>query len=100
MGTFIRTKLFTWEAKHLNWFLWGDIFYVLSSIMFTLQPIFQMYANPDIYTYERDCNYYFVTNIIMLIDASCYSIGYHYYMVKLRESLVNGIIQAAHNELE
>ena len=56
-------------------FLWGDIFYVISSIMFTLQPIFQMYADPDLYTYERDCNYYFVTNVVMLVDASCYSIG-------------------------
>jgi hypothetical protein len=72
--------------------MWGDIFFVLSSIMFLLQPIFLVYADPNFYTYERDADYYFATNVFMLIDASCYSVGYHMYMTKLRSSLINGIV--------
>ena len=89
----VRTKFITLDYNELNWFIWGDILFVLSSIMFCLQPVFLVAVDPDIYTTQIDAYYYLVTNIVMFIDASCYSIGYHVYMTKLRDSLVRNIIE-------
>ena len=95
----VRTKFFTLDYRRLNWFIWGDILFVLSSIMFCLQPVFLVAADPNVYTTQRDAYYYLLTNKIMFIDASCYSIGYHVYMVKLRDSLVQNIIDLEQSKI-
>lgn len=55
-----NTKLFTLSLRELNWFMWGDIFFIISSIMFLLQPFFLVYLDGTrYYTQTRDRKYYF-----------------------------------------
>ena len=67
-------RLFTFNFKEFNWFLWGDIFYVITSIMFLIQPIFLAYADKEKYTERRDANYYLLTNVVMFIDSMLYQV--------------------------
>jgi len=54
-----NADLFTFDIHRLNWFLWGDIWFIVSSVMFLMQPFFLMFARHGVYTVERDANYYF-----------------------------------------
>ena len=54
------SKLFSLDYNLLNWWLWGDIFYVISSIMFVAQPFFYMFLDTEnFYTERVDAIYYF-----------------------------------------
>lgn len=47
-----------------NWFLWGDIFFVISSIMFLIQPFFLVFVSNEKYHDHKDAKFFFLSKLL------------------------------------
>jgi hypothetical protein len=110
-----NADLFSLDFKRLNWFFWGDILFVVASLMFLFQPFFLVFISKDRYSDQKDKIYFFTSkgihllclyyiflicysffssltaNVIMLVDSVMYQVGYHMYMNELGDSILAGI---------
>jgi hypothetical protein len=75
---------YTWDG--FDWFGWGDILYVGTSLMQFVQSFFMFSAiTDDFYN-----GWYLNSNIFFLIDALAYYIGYVIFLYDMRRALYSG----------
>lgn len=94
--------LFTADHQTLNWFLWGDIFFVISSVMFLVLPLWSICEPFGEFSIRHASNFYVATNLIMFFDSLFYQIGYHKHIIRIRTKLLQSIekITTDHVDLE
>lgn len=75
----------SWES--FDWFGWGDILYVVTSMVSLAQAffLFSSVITDDFYN-----AYYLNTNILFLFDSLAYFIGYVIFVYDLRRALFSG----------
>lgn len=76
---------YTWES--FDWFGWGDILYVATSVLQTLQPFFMFSSR---ITEDFNDGFYLNANIFFLIDSLAYFIGYVIFLYDMRRALYSG----------
>lgn len=76
---------YTWES--FDWFGWGDILYVATSLLQTVQPFFMFF--PSV-TDDFNNGFYLNANIFFLIDSLAYFFGYLIFLFDMRRALHTG----------
>lgn len=78
---------YSWDS--FDWFGWGDILYIFTSVLQLVQSFFMFSAaiNDDFYN-----GWYLNSNIFFLIDSLAYYIGYVIFLYDMRNALYSGQI--------
>jgi hypothetical protein len=76
---------YSWES--FDWFGWGDILYVATSVIQSAQSFFMFF--PTV-TDDFNDGYYLVANIFFLVDSLAYFIGYIVFLFEMRQALLCG----------
>jgi hypothetical protein len=107
-----KVYLFTTNIGDIDWFGWGDVLYLITSIAAVIQAvmivspisdddnnIFYLYSK--CYTASSPSPYILIpflctANVLFLVDSLLYFIGYMVFLLDLRYSLLTGEIRATH----
>lgn len=82
-------KWFSCDIYKVDWFAWGDWLYLAACI----EPFYQIFMDAPS---DEVSVHYFADNVIWLLDAIVYIVGYAAYTYELRESLAVGLMSDGH----
>ncbi len=84
-------KLFSLDYELLNLFLWGDIIYIIASIIPLYMSIHYVFINDNDDVFDA---VYVVGCWVFLLDSIAYMAGYLIYVYIIQESLRKGVMKA------
>ncbi len=84
-------RWFSTEFNMIDWFGWGDVLYLLTSLIALLQCFLFSFVDASD---DLIAPIYLAENWMFLFDSSAYFIGYCLFIYELRQTMVTGLVDA------